>query len=313
MRILHWSRKLEITVIISLIILGIAWIQTIPEMKKGLNQQPLTALLKTVTTVVNNITNTIKKKPILANDPNMINVWRLAMFKKETRAFETSGYRTAEENGKLYAAALIKYKDPTIAQKMVAPAGESMHQRIAGPGISVATDLGWPTRWWRNYAHKICIKYGIFFPYIWEIWHVEFRPNSTAACIAAQKYKIPTCLLLTMIYYESNWNQYARSSADCYGFAQVSRANIEKAGFTVQEFLDSPEIQFNLQASLLRSNFDRLTKAGYYPNDIKKRWLLSAAAYNAGISAVKKYKGIPPYKETQSYVRKISETLGKHW
>ena len=33
---------------------------------------------------------------------------------------------------------------------------------------------------------------------------------------------------------------------------------------------------------------------------------LALAAYNAGASAVKKYGGVPPYKETQNYVNSIT-------
>lgn len=52
--------------------------------------------------------------------------------------------------------------------------------------------------------------------------------------------------------------------------------------------------------------YDKYIEGGNEPNEAA---LLTAAAYNAGEGAVEKYRGIPPYAETQAYVAKIGKRL----
>jgi soluble lytic murein transglycosylase-like protein len=59
----------------------------------------------------------------------------------------------------------------------------------------------------------------------------------------------------------------------------------------------SPKQSIMAGARLLKSLEDR-----YGGDDV-----LAAAAYNAGIGAVERYGGVPPYAETQGYVGKVSD------
>lgn len=49
---------------------------------------------------------------------------------------------------------------------------------------------------------------------------------------------------------------------------------------------------------------------GYLLADYNGDVTLALAAYNAGSGAVRKYGGVPPYSETENYIRKINDILG---
>lgn len=223
-----------------------------------------------------------------------INAQRFNMFLKETGGTVTSSYRTPEFQAVIFREA-VRSHGLKGAQKWVALPGESNHQVLVEPGVSLANDIYWSKKSDRLRAHKVlAARYGMYFPYSWEPWHVEFRPNSTEAIKAADEHKIPREIFLAVIQVESRWNQYAISRCGALGYCQVMPYHIKSVGSTPKEFLADPKFQFKLGAKLLRGYYDRFG-----------RWDSALAAYNAGPNAVSKYHGIPPYKETRNYVKNV--------
>jgi soluble lytic murein transglycosylase-like protein len=115
-------------------------------------------------------------------------------------------------------------------------------------------------------------------------------PYLGAAQAAAKSYQIPEALFLALIQQESGWNPKARSPKGALGLAQLMPATAR--GLRVNALSPTENLQGG--ARYLRMMHDRFGS-----------WKLALAAYNAGPEAVEEYKGIPPYRETQSYVRAI--------
>lgn len=116
-------------------------------------------------------------------------------------------------------------------------------------------------------------------------------PFVTMAREAAQKHGIPQDLFLRLVHQESRWNASAVSHAGAIGLAQLM------PGTAADLRVDPTVPQQNLEggARYLRAQYDEFGD-----------WRLALAAYNAGPGAVKKYGGIPPFRETKNYVRIIA-------
>lgn len=102
-----------------------------------------------------------------------------------------------------------------------------------------------------------------------------------------------------LIQVESNYQPRAVSSKGAMGLMQLMPATARQ--YAVANPFDPAQ---NLSAGLahLRSLLDRFGKGGES---------LALAAYNAGEAAVSRYGGIPPYRETQNYVRRILSLTGR--
>jgi soluble lytic murein transglycosylase-like protein len=108
---------------------------------------------------------------------------------------------------------------------------------------------------------------------------------------AAAKYNVDPALLRGLIRQESNFNANATSPAGARGLTQLMPGTAAALG--VDPSVPAQAIEGG--AKYLRQQLDK------FGNDPAK----ALAAYNAGPGAVQRYGGVPPYAETQNYVRKV--------
>ena len=107
---------------------------------------------------------------------------------------------------------------------------------------------------------------------------------------AARKHGVPEDLFLRLVQQESGWNPVAVSSKGATGLAQLMPETAELLGVDIAR----PESNLEGGARYLRMMFDKFGT-----------WELALAAYNAGPGAVEAHDGIPPYAETEGYVKAI--------
>ena len=109
----------------------------------------------------------------------------------------------------------------------------------------------------------------------------------------SKKYGVPKALIKAVITAESCFNPKALSPKGAQGLMQLMPATAKRFGVTERY---NPNLNIKAGTNYLKF----LTK--YFKKDMIK----VIAAYNAGEGAVNKYKGVPPYKETKNYVRKVA-------
>ena len=114
---------------------------------------------------------------------------------------------------------------------------------------------------------------------------------------AAREHQIDPLLLHAIAHVESRHNADAKSKAGARGVMQVMPATGKRFGVNDERHLFDAHTNARASAAYLR------TLRARYGDDLR----LVLAAYNAGEGAVDKYgRDVPPYPETQAYVRDVS-------
>lgn len=216
-----------------------------------------------------------------------------------------SAYRSDAEQAVLFA----RRPDP----KWVAPPGKSLHR--LGTELDLKPPSAWP--WLRRNAQR----FGFVQRYSWEPWHwgyvrspgsrsvgfgapdgkravPSFVPDWLAPILrrASQRWGVSAALLAAQLYQESTFNPFAKSEAGAMGIAQFMPETARAYGLRNPYDVEQAVMA---QAHYMR---DLLGQFGSVP--------LALAAYNAGPGNVRRYGGIPPFPETQSYVASILALLG---
>ena len=110
--------------------------------------------------------------------------------------------------------------------------------------------------------------------------------------LASEIYGVSFPLLKAIIKAESDFDPFAVSKKGAAGLMQIMPENFKPLG--IRDPFD-PWQNINAGARYFKQMFDRF----------KGKLTLSLAAYNAGPTAVDRYKTIPPYEETEEYVRRV--------
>lgn len=128
---------------------------------------------------------------------------------------------------------------------------------------------------------------------------VPATPYGELIHAAARRHRVDPELLAALVRHESAFDRYAVSHKGARGLMQLMPATARRFGVGEHEIFE-PERNLEAGTRYLRWLLER------FDGDLAR----ALAAYNAGEGTVERYGGVPPYRETRDYLRRIYATLG---
>jgi soluble lytic murein transglycosylase-like protein len=113
----------------------------------------------------------------------------------------------------------------------------------------------------------------------------------------SQKHNVKESLVLAVTRAESGFNPFAVSRKGAVGLMQLMPETARRYGVW-----DRYNVDQNLEAGIKHLK--------YLLKRYNKNIPLTLAAYNAGEEAVKEYNGVPPYRETRTYIKRVMKFMG---
>ena len=124
---------------------------------------------------------------------------------------------------------------------------------------------------------------------------VEPRPFAELIETVSLRHGIDPALVHAVVAVESNYRARAKSPVGARGLMQVMPATGRDLGVTSAATLFDPRANLEAGVTYLKRMLVR------FGGDLTN----ALAAYNAGPAAVLRYRGVPPYRETENYVKKV--------
>lgn len=179
----------------------------------------------------------------------------------------------------------------TLAALQASTASAQIYLRRNADGVLEATDSPETSEFRLRFSAKGVLIHSRSFR---RRARPEFDPHIEAA---SARFGVSSDLIRAIISVESGFDEFAVSSKGARGLMQLMPATARRFG--VRNSFDP--------AQAIMGGTEYLSYLlGLFNGDLD----LAAAGYNAGENAVRRYGGVPPYKETRNYLVKVRAALG---